>query len=276
MATEDATRGIDPKEHLSPDPKRIDERLQKTLDKALYTGGSETAQKARDFLNGTWLGELLHVILIDAPIGAWTLALLFDGLELITKRREFALSADTSIAMGLVGASEADRTRCPSAERTWAREVRTDSSSSTTRMEVFRSGILAPFYVLERVYREYANASFCNTGHYGTFRRGLAELVRLLGASATPGLNALSSGVRSCKITFRRDLCTRIRPLYSRKPSLRNRFMKKLTRDRVVPIISANVSCEILGINVSGSPGSPNSAINRRILARRFSLELKS
>ena len=104
MATEDATRGIDPKENQRPDPKQIDERLQKTLDKALYAGGSETAQKARNFLNGTWLGEPLHVILTDAPIGAWTMALLFDGLELITKRREFALAADTSIAMGLVGA----------------------------------------------------------------------------------------------------------------------------------------------------------------------------
>jgi len=30
-------------------------------------------------------------------------------------------------------------------------------------------------------------------------------------------------------------------PLYSMKPSLLNRFMKKLTRDRVVPIMSARV-----------------------------------
>ena len=44
------------------------------------------------------------------------------------------------------------------------------------------------------------------------------------------------------------DLCTWMRPLYSIKPSLRKRFMKKLTRDRVVPIISARVSCEICGI----------------------------
>jgi hypothetical protein len=51
--------------------------------------------------------------------------------------------------------------------------------------------------------------------------------------------------------------------------------MKKLTRDRVVPIISARVSCVIFGISVSGSPGLPNSAINNRILANRFSLELK-
>ena len=67
-----------------------------------------------------------------------------------------------------------------------------------------------------------------------------------------------------------------MRPLYSIKPSLRNRFMKKLTRDRVVPIISAKVSCVISGINGSGSPGLPNSASNKRILAKRFSLELKS
>ena len=103
MAAEDAT-GIHPEKSQKPDPKPIDERLQKTLDKALYAGGSETAQKARNFLNGTWLGEPLHVVLTDAPIGAWTIALLFDGLELLTDRREFALAADVSIATGLVGA----------------------------------------------------------------------------------------------------------------------------------------------------------------------------
>ena len=31
-------------------------------------------------------------------------------------------------------------------------------------------------------------------------------------------------------------------PLYSMKPSFLNLFMKKLTRDRVVPIISASVT----------------------------------
>ena len=46
--------------------------------------------------------------------------------------------------------------------------------------------------------------------------------------------------------------------------------MKKLTRDRVVPIISARDSCVICGIIVSGSPGSPNSAINNRIRGKPF------
>ncbi len=46
----------------------------------------------------------------------------------------------------------------------------------------------------------------------------------------------------SCRKIFRRELCTRISPLYSMNPSFLKRFMKKLTRERVVPIISANTS----------------------------------
>jgi len=84
-----------------------DERLQKIVDKALYAGGNPEAQKLRNFLNGTWLGEPLHVVVTDLPIGAWTAAMLFDLLDLITDRHEFALAADTSIGVGLVGAGGA-------------------------------------------------------------------------------------------------------------------------------------------------------------------------
>ena len=104
MTVEGATGDVHSEEKQRLTPKPIDQRLQKALDKALYADGSEAAQKTRNFLNGTWLGEPLHVILTDAPIGAWTMAVLFDGLELITNRREFALAADASIAIGLVGA----------------------------------------------------------------------------------------------------------------------------------------------------------------------------
>ena len=58
-------------------------------------------------MNGTWLGEPLHVVLTDVPIGAWTVAMAFDVLDLIRARREFALAADTSIAIGLVCAAGA-------------------------------------------------------------------------------------------------------------------------------------------------------------------------
>jgi hypothetical protein len=46
----------------------------------------------------------------------------------------------------------------------------------------------------------------------------------------------------SWRTTVSKDLLTLILPLYSMKPSFLNLFMKKFTRERVVPIISARVS----------------------------------
>src|SRR5438874_5026027 len=88
-------------------PKPVDEKLQEFLDKALYAGGSPTAQKTRNFLNGTWLGAPLHAALTDVPIGAWTLAMFFDGIDLLRSRRQFARAADASIAVGLLAAAGA-------------------------------------------------------------------------------------------------------------------------------------------------------------------------
>ena len=90
-----------------PARKPLEEKLQKLLDKALYANGRPSAQKIRNFLNGTWLGEPLHVVLTDVPIGAWTVAIMFDALDLIRNRREFSLAADTSLAIGLFGAAGA-------------------------------------------------------------------------------------------------------------------------------------------------------------------------
>jgi nitrite reductase/ring-hydroxylating ferredoxin subunit/uncharacterized membrane protein len=88
----------------------IDEKLQKIVDKALYADGNPEAQKLRNFLNGTWLGEPLHVVLTDLPIGAWTAAMFFDFLDLIVDRHEFAFAADASIGVGLAGAAGAAAT----------------------------------------------------------------------------------------------------------------------------------------------------------------------
>ena len=88
-----------------PIPIPIDARLQKALDRTLYAGGRPTAQRLRNFLNGTWLGEPLHVVLKDVPIGAWTVAMIFDALSLVRSGREFARAADASIAIGLAGAA---------------------------------------------------------------------------------------------------------------------------------------------------------------------------
>jgi nitrite reductase/ring-hydroxylating ferredoxin subunit/uncharacterized membrane protein len=99
-----STTGNPPKASQGLATKPVEERLQKLVDSALYCGGSATAQKIRNFLNGTWLGEPLHVVLTDVPVGAWTVAMVFDGLDFIRSRREFELAADTSIAIGLAGA----------------------------------------------------------------------------------------------------------------------------------------------------------------------------
>ncbi len=75
------------------------------------------------------------------------------------------------------------------------------------------------------------------------FRRvGFIKLLtfRIYSAPIVSSL-VLISGL-SCKTTFNKELWTSSFPLYSMKPNLRNLFMKKLTRDRVVPIISASVS----------------------------------
>ena len=90
-----------------PTNKPVEEKLQKLLDKALYANGRPSAQKVRNFLNGTWLGEPLHVVFTDVPIGAWTVTIMFDALDLIRNRREFSLAADTSLAIGLMGAAGA-------------------------------------------------------------------------------------------------------------------------------------------------------------------------
>jgi hypothetical protein len=53
-------------------------------------------------------------------------------------------------------------------------------------------------------------------------------------------------------------------------------FMKWLTRDRVVPIISASVSWLTFAMIGSGLPSLPKLANKRRARAKRFSLELNS
>lgn len=100
-ATPDITGGFDCEE--SPKIKAVGESLQKLVHRGFASAGP-SGQKIKNFLNGTWLGEPLHVILTDVPIGAWTTALVFDALELVTSRDGFATAADTSVTIGIVGA----------------------------------------------------------------------------------------------------------------------------------------------------------------------------
>ncbi len=101
--TPDITGGLDCEESQTHQLKPIEESLQKFVHKAFDSAG-DGGQAVKNFLNGTWIGEPLHVILTDIPIGAWTVALIFDGLGFLSDKREFALAADASIGIGLAGA----------------------------------------------------------------------------------------------------------------------------------------------------------------------------
>ncbi|MBS1815253.1 MAG: Rieske 2Fe-2S domain-containing protein [Acidobacteria bacterium] len=90
----------------SPKLNPLEEALQKYVH-AAYASAGEGGQALKNFLNGTWLGEPLHVVLTDVPIGAWTVALVFDGLDMMSRKREFASAADASIGIGLIGAAGA-------------------------------------------------------------------------------------------------------------------------------------------------------------------------
>lgn len=99
----DNTGGLNCEGASVPQLKPIEERLQQLVQKSFASGG-EPGQAMKNFLNGTWLGEPLHVVLTDVPIGAWTVALVFDALDLMSNKHEFAVAADASIGIGLIGA----------------------------------------------------------------------------------------------------------------------------------------------------------------------------
>jgi hypothetical protein len=76
---------------------------------------------------------------------------------------------------------------------------------------------------------------------------------------ATDSINTLHNsiqlqryGVESCSTTLRSDRSTVRVSLSCSNPSFRNLFMQMVSRELVVPITSASVSCEIAGNARSG------------------------
>src|SRR5262249_49170066 len=60
----------------------------------------------RSLLNGTWVGHPLHPAITDIPIGAWTLAAIFDIIWLIAPTANVWAShaAFAAVIVGLIGA----------------------------------------------------------------------------------------------------------------------------------------------------------------------------
>ena len=55
-------------------------------------------------VHGTWLGHPLHPVVTDIPIGAWTIAAVFDLAYVIERSHGWVSAADVTIFIGLLGA----------------------------------------------------------------------------------------------------------------------------------------------------------------------------
>src|ERR671914_951208 len=78
----------------------IAEDVQPKVQEAVAAGGTT----ARNVLDGVWLEAPLHPVLTDMPVGAWTAALVFDGLDVATGKEPIRHAADASLVLGTLGA----------------------------------------------------------------------------------------------------------------------------------------------------------------------------
>jgi nitrite reductase/ring-hydroxylating ferredoxin subunit/uncharacterized membrane protein len=92
-------RFIDRQRWLEP----IADFLQKVV-AGTYKLLGKPGHDLKTLAHGTWLGHPLHPVLTDIPIGAWTLAVLFDIIYLFRGTHGWISAADLTIFVGLLGA----------------------------------------------------------------------------------------------------------------------------------------------------------------------------
>lgn len=71
--------------------------------RGLFASGGRAGREAKNFLHGKALGHPLHPALIELPVGAWTLAAIFDAIELAGGGARGKV-ADRAIGVGVLGA----------------------------------------------------------------------------------------------------------------------------------------------------------------------------
>ena len=79
---------------------KIGDAVQPEVQKAVDAGGVPV----RNALDGVWLEAPLHPVMTDVPVGSWTAALVFDGLDIVADNKAMRHAADASVAFGTVGA----------------------------------------------------------------------------------------------------------------------------------------------------------------------------
>ena len=92
-------RFIDRQRWLEP----VADVLQKIVG-GTYKALGEPGHALKTFVHGTWLGHPLHPVITDIPLGAWTLAVLFDVIYLFRGTHGWVSAADLTIFVGLLAA----------------------------------------------------------------------------------------------------------------------------------------------------------------------------
>ena len=78
---------------------RASDAVQPKVQDLVDAGGTTV----RNILDGVWMEVPLHPVLTDVPIGSWTAALVFDGLDLVSGKPAMRNAADASLAVGVAG-----------------------------------------------------------------------------------------------------------------------------------------------------------------------------
>jgi nitrite reductase/ring-hydroxylating ferredoxin subunit/uncharacterized membrane protein len=84
---------VDAMPFLDETSDAVQPKVQELLDK----GGPW----ARYILDGVWFEVPLHPVLTDVPVGSWTAAIVFDGLDLVSGKKAMRNAADASLAVGV-------------------------------------------------------------------------------------------------------------------------------------------------------------------------------
>jgi uncharacterized membrane protein len=86
--------------------ERVARAAQPAVNRAFKAGG-RTGRKVKNFLRGAWFGHPLHPALTDVPLGAWTVAFVFDLMAGKNGRKDYARASDAAVTIGLAGAAGA-------------------------------------------------------------------------------------------------------------------------------------------------------------------------